>query len=59
LALPSYREVGRSGPAHEPRFTVEVSVEGRTPARGEGRSKRLAEQAAAARLLEDIGNGDS
>lgn len=59
LALPSYREVGRSGPAHEPRFTVEVSVEGRTPARGEGRSKRLAEQVAAARLLDAIGTGDS
>ena len=51
LGLPKYREVGREGPAHEPYFTLEVAVEGQEPARGEGRSKRLAEQAAAARLL--------
>lgn len=51
LPLPGYREVGRSGPDHELRFTVEVSVEGHQPATGEGRSKRLAEQAAAERLL--------
>ncbi len=49
--LPNYREVGREGPAHEPFFTIEVAVAGEEPARGEGRSKRLAEQAAAARLL--------
>ncbi len=51
LGLPKYREIGRKGPAHEPYFTLEVEVEGQQPARGEGRSKRLAEQAAAARLL--------
>jgi ribonuclease-3 len=51
LGLPKYREVGREGPAHEPYFTLEVAVGGQQPARGEGRSKRLAEQAAAARLL--------
>ncbi len=51
LALPRYREVRRAGPAHEPHFTVEVSVEGEEPARGQGRSKRLAEQAAAGGLL--------
>jgi ribonuclease-3 len=51
LVLPHYREVSREGPAHEPYFTVEVDVEGHEPALGEGRSKRLAEQAAAERLL--------
>jgi len=51
LRLPEYREVARVGPAHEPIFTVEVCVAGETPERGEGRSKRLAEQAAAGRLL--------
>ena len=51
LPLPDYRELARDGPAHEPRFTVEVAVVGQPPARGEGRSKRLAEQAAAACLL--------
>ncbi len=58
LGLPKYREVGREGPAHEPHFTVEVEVLGREPARGEGRSKRLAEQAAATRLLARLRGGD-
>lgn len=51
LALPKYVEVGRRGPDHAPCFTVEVRVQGRAPERGEGRSKRLAEQAAARRAL--------
>ncbi len=54
LALPEYREVRREGPPHEPVFTVEVSVTGQPSARGEGRSKRLAEQAAAAHLLAEL-----
>ncbi len=54
LALPRYREVKRVGPPHEPHFTVEARVEGREPTLGEGRSKRLAEQAAAARLRAQI-----
>jgi ribonuclease-3 len=54
LGLPKYREVGREGPAHEPHFTLEVEVEGQPPTRGQGRSKRLAEQAAAARLLAQV-----
>ncbi|MSP88089.1 MAG: ribonuclease III [Alphaproteobacteria bacterium] len=49
--LPDYREVARSGPPHAPVFSVEVSVHGETPEVGEGRSKRMAEQAAAERLL--------
>ncbi|MDH3579965.1 MAG: ribonuclease III [Hyphomicrobiales bacterium] len=51
LALPDYREISRSGPDHEPKFTVEVRLEGLEPARGEGTSKRLAEQAAAGAIL--------
>ena len=51
LALPAYREEAREGPPHAPRFTIEVAVEGQAPARGRGRSKRLAEQAAAEALL--------
>ena len=54
LALPVYREVKRRGPDHDPTFTVEVTVEERPAARGSGRSKRLAEQEAAARLLEAL-----
>ncbi|MEX0921182.1 MAG: ribonuclease III [Rhodovibrionaceae bacterium] len=51
LPLPRYREVGRHGPAHEPHFTIEVTVEGVSPAEGSGSSKRQAEQSAAETLL--------
>lgn len=51
LPLPRYQGVGRSGPDHEPRFTVSVEVEGLEAAQGEGRSKRAAEQEAAGLLL--------
>jgi ribonuclease-3 len=48
---PSYREIGRSGPDHDPEFRVAVDLAGRTPTEGVGRSKRAAEQAAAAAML--------
>jgi ribonuclease-3 len=48
---PRYRVVGSSGPPHDPRFEVEVLVGGEVVARGEGRSKRLAERAAAEAAL--------
>lgn len=54
LAAPLYRETARSGPAHAPRFTIEVSVEGQTPETGEGGSKREAEQEGATKLLARI-----
>jgi ribonuclease-3 len=57
LPLPSYRETRREGPPHEPVFTIEVSVVGYPPALGEGRSKRLAEQSAAGRLLARLEGG--
>ena len=51
LPTPSYREVERTGPHHDPEFRVAVSLPEREPAEGKGRSKRAAEQAAAAALL--------
>lgn len=54
LGLPSYRETARTGPDHAPRFVVEVSAGDGRPARGEGGSKRLAEQAAAQALLDQL-----
>ncbi len=51
LGLPSYREVAREGPDHEPLFTVEVTVSASAPSQAKGGSKRAAEQEAAARLL--------
>ncbi len=50
--LPSYAVLDRSGPDHEPLFKVVVTVEGLAPAAAEGRSRREAEKAAAAALLE-------
>jgi ribonuclease-3 len=54
LALPEYRVVETSGPAHAPRFDVVVSVTDLPPARATGGSKRAAEQAAALRLLSQL-----
>lgn len=51
LPTPSYREVERTGPHHDPVFRVAVMLPERAPAEGRGRSKRAAEQAAAAALL--------
>jgi len=51
LDLPAYVEVERQGPDHAPRFTAEVRIKGKKPARGEGANKRAAEQAAATALL--------
>lgn len=55
LQLPSYIEVERTGPDHAPQFTSEVRIRGKAPARGQGASKRAAEQAAATALLEREG----
>ncbi len=51
LELPEYVAVSRTGPDHAPHFITEVHINGRKPARGEGASKRQAEQAAASALL--------
>jgi ribonuclease III len=51
LPTPSYREIARTGPHHDPEFRVAVLLPELMPAEGLGRSKRAAEQAAAAALL--------
>jgi ribonuclease-3 len=51
LPTPSYREVERKGPDHDPEFRVSVQLPNRPPAEGLGRSKRAAEQDAAAAML--------
>jgi len=55
LPTPSYREVERIGPHHDPEFRVAVTLPNRDPAEGRGRSKRAAEQAAAEALLKREG----
>jgi ribonuclease-3 len=51
LPTPSYKEVERKGPHHNPEFRVAVLLPNRDPAEGQGKSKRAAEQAAAAAML--------
>jgi ribonuclease-3 len=52
---PVYRVDDRSGPDHDPRFTVTVEIRGVAPETGTDRSKRAAEQVAATRILEREG----
>ena len=59
LAVPSYRIVATRGQAHAQTFEVEVAVPALSVLeRGEGRSRRSAEQEAARRLLEALKTND-
>ena len=49
--IPTYVVIARSGPDHQPVFTVEVQADGLEPAKAEGRSRQEAEKAAASLLL--------
>jgi ribonuclease-3 len=51
LPTPVYREIARTGPHHDPEFRIAVDLPDLVPAEGVGRSKRAAEQAAAAAML--------
>ena len=51
LGLPDYVLAGQEGPAHHRVFLVDVKVAGAVIARGEGHSKKAAEQIAAQRAL--------
>jgi ribonuclease-3 len=55
LPTPAYREVERKGPDHDPEFRITVELPHLAPAEGMGRSKRAAEQAAAAAMLTRAG----
>ena len=58
-AAPEYVLAGESGPPHERRFEFHVLIDGQLAGEGQGRSKKLAQQAAAARALELLsGNGE-
>ena len=54
LGVPLYELVSRFGPHHSPRFRVKVSLGRHGEAEAEGDSKKEAETAAAAALLEKI-----
>jgi len=51
LAVPEYRVIDTTGPAHAPEFTIEVRISGKEPRIGRANSKRAAEQLAAQALL--------
>jgi ribonuclease-3 len=53
--LPVYEVTHRSGPDHQPEFTVSVRVAGLDPALAKGSSRREAEKSAAAALLQREG----
>ena len=53
-APPSYRVVAESGPAHEKIFVTEITVGGKVLGKGEGRSKKQAEQEAAKLALAQL-----
>ena len=52
---PRYKVSATHGPDHAKRFVVEVLVRGRVLGRGEGNSKKLAEQRAAREALHNLG----
>lgn len=52
---PVYEAVARTGPDHAPVFTIAARLEDGTEARASAPSKRRAEQAAAAALLQKLG----
>lgn len=54
-ALPVYEVTARVGPEHQPEFTVKLSVGKYGEAHGSGRSKQIAEMAAAQQFIEASG----
>jgi len=54
-APPDYLLDAEEGPSHRPRFRVRCVIDGRTVSRGEGSSKKQAQQEAARRALEALG----
>lgn len=52
---PTYHEIAASGPDHEKLFTIECRLEGDARGEGTARTKKLAEQKAAAATLAELG----
>ena len=53
--VPLYKELKSTGPDHNKTFYVEVFIDGKLEAKGEGHSKKAAQQLAAYRVLEKYG----
>lgn len=54
LTPPKYTVLSEDGPAHAPTFLVEVTIAKTGSAQGAGGTKRVAEQAAASKLLAEL-----
>ena len=53
---PTYKQISRTGPDHDPDFCVEVVLGSGLNAIGSGSTKRMAETKAAEQILEKIKN---
>ena len=53
-SLPEYRLIEESGPPHDRQFSFQILVDGHIVSEGQGKSKKIAQQAAAAEALEKI-----
>ncbi len=49
-----YKEIGETGPDNDKHYAMEVSVDGKVIGKGEGHSKKAAEQAAAFQALKEL-----
>lgn len=56
LPTPQYIEIGKEGSEHEPLFNMQVNVQGFAPQSAKGRTKKMAEQTAAEKMLNDLGD---
>ena len=54
LPAPKYQVIEEAGPDHNKEFTIEVIINGKTEAKGVGKSKSEAEQDAATNALENM-----
>ena len=54
-----YTEISVEGPPHERRFTCAAIIDGEELGRGEGRTKKAAEQEAAREALDKLDNDDA
>jgi len=56
FSTPVYEQISRSGSEHEPVFVMAVRVDNLAPQTGSGHNKKLAEQAAAAKMITFLEN---
>ncbi len=58
LGLPEYNIIATSGPVHDTSFMAEVKIKGKVIATGEGKSKKIAHQNCAKKVLKKLEDKD-